>query len=50
LAFLGKSEIKQRNFVQELQSLSGLRKEGLLTEGEFRALKAHLIKAMEIHE
>jgi DNA-binding response OmpR family regulator len=50
LAFLGKSEIRQRNFVQELQSLSGLRKEGLLTEGEFKALKAHLIKAMEIHE
>ena len=50
LAFLGDAGTKQRNVVQELQSLSGLRKEGLLTEVEFQQLKAHLIKAVEIHE
>jgi hypothetical protein len=33
-----------------LKNISGLKKEGLLTEGEFKALKAHLIKAMEIDE
>jgi DNA-binding NtrC family response regulator len=50
LAFLEESEIDQRNFAKELQSLSRLRKEGLLTEGEFKTIKAHLMKTMEIHE
>jgi len=50
LAFLEEGEIDQRNFAKELQSLSGLRKEGLLTEGEFKTIKAHLMKTMEIHE
>ncbi len=50
LGFLEGPEIDERNFVKDLQSLSGLRKEGLLTEGEFKALKAHLMKAMATHE
>jgi len=50
LAFLEDPEIDERNFVKDLQSLSGLRKEGSLTEGEFKALKAHLMKAMATHE
>ena len=50
LAFLEGSKINERNFLEELKNISGLKKEGLLTEGEFKALKAHLIKAMEIHD
>jgi DNA-binding response OmpR family regulator len=50
LAFLEQSKINERNFLEELKNISGLKKEGLLTEGEFKALKAHLIRAMEIHE
>jgi len=50
LAFLEGSKINERNFLEELKNISGLKKEGLLTEAEFKALKAHLIKAMEIHD
>jgi DNA-binding response OmpR family regulator len=50
LAFLGDGGTKHRNVVEELQRLSGLRKEGLLTEREFQQLKTHLIKAVEIYE
>lgn len=50
LAFLEGSKINERNFLEELKNISGLKKEGLLTEGEFKALKTHLMKAMEIHD
>ncbi len=50
LAFLEGPKINERNFLEELKNISGLKKEGLLTEREFKAVKAHLIKAMEIHD
>lgn len=50
LQFLDKSKIDQRNFFVELQNISRLKKDGLLTDTEFKALKAHLIKTMETHE
>lgn len=50
LTFLEGAKIDERNFLEELKNISELRKDGLLTEGEFKALKAHLIKAMAIHE
>jgi DNA-binding response OmpR family regulator len=46
LQLVNNSSTNQRGFIGELQNLSKLKKEGLLTEKEFKALKAHLIKRL----
>lgn len=50
LEFLNRSRTDQRSFLEQLQNISMLKKEGLLTEREFKSLKGHLIKAMKTHE
>ncbi len=49
LQFLNNCTTGQRDRLEELHRLSALKKEGLLTEREFKALKAHLIKGLQAH-
>ncbi|MBW1739576.1 MAG: response regulator [Deltaproteobacteria bacterium] len=44
------SPIGKPNYFEQLQNISMLKKDGLLTEKEFNAFKAHLLKAMKAHE
>jgi DNA-binding NtrC family response regulator len=46
LQLVSNSPGNQRGFIGELQNLSKLKKEGLLTEKEFKDLKAHLINRL----
>ena len=50
LQFLDHSRTDQRNCFEQLRNLSRLKKEGLLTEQEFKKFKAHLIKGIQAHE
>jgi len=38
------------NYFEQLQDISTLKRDGLLTEKEFRTLKAHLMKGLKTHE
>ncbi|MBW2037297.1 MAG: response regulator [Deltaproteobacteria bacterium] len=38
------------NYIEQLQNISRLKEQGLLTEGEFTTFKAHLLKAIKAHE
>ena len=38
------------NYFEQLQNISTLKRDGLLTEREFKTLKAHLIKGLKTHE
>jgi len=38
------------NYFEQLQNISMLKRDGLLTESEFKTLKAHLMKGLKSHE
>jgi DNA-binding NtrC family response regulator len=38
------------NYFEQLQNISVLKRDGLLTESEFKTLKAHLMKGLNSHE
>jgi DNA-binding response OmpR family regulator len=38
------------NYLEQLQNISTLKRDGLLTEREFKTLKAHLIRGLKTHE
>ncbi len=38
------------NYFEQLQNIATLKRDGLLTEREFKTLKAHLIKGLKTHE
>jgi hypothetical protein len=42
--------IGEPNYFERLQDISNLKRDGLLTEREFKTLKAHLIKGLKTHE
>lgn len=42
--------IGEPNYFERLQNISNLKRDGLLTEREFKTLKAHLIKGLKTHE
>lgn len=44
------ASIGEPNYFERLQNISNLKRDGLLTEREFKTLKAHLIKGLKTHE
>jgi DNA-binding NtrC family response regulator len=44
LEFLRNANAEQQNLLEGLENISRLKKDGLLTDKEFKALKAHMIK------
>jgi FixJ family two-component response regulator len=42
--------IGEPNYFEQLHNIATLKREGLLTEREFRSLKTHLIKGLSTHE
>jgi len=42
--------IGEPNYFEQLQNISNLKRDGLLTEREFKTLKVHLIKGLKTHE
>lgn len=48
LEFLRKADEGQQNLFERLNHISTLKKDGLLTEKEFKTLKSHIIKGLEM--
>jgi len=50
LHLLHSATIGEPNYFEQLQNIATLKRDGLLTEREFKTLKVHLIKGLQSHE
>ncbi len=50
LHLLHSATIGEPNYFEQLQNIATLKRDGLLTEKEFKTLKVHLIKGLQSHE
>jgi hypothetical protein len=50
LHLLHSAPIGEPNYFEQLQNIATLKRDGLLTEKEFKTLKVHLIKGLQSHE
>ena len=50
LHLLHSATIGEPNYFEQLQNIATLKRDGLLTEREFKTLKVHLIKGLKTHE